>query len=288
MHGVAGQVGLLLHAAGVGQHRARVLQQRGELEVAERRAERQPRRAGRPALEPRARPRVHAGRRPAAGAPRAARRAARSRAGSSTLPARWAVTSTNSPGAHAVGRRAPRCAPRRAGRAAARCRPSRRRPPRSARPTRSARRFSAAASDEHSSSADAWSVSTRLSSSGIARSNERMPASTWATGICGLGGGQRARQRRVGVAVDEHQVGALARQQALERLEHARRLGRVGAAAELQVVLGPRQAELGEEDLRELLVVVLAGVDQHLLRLLAQPVGDRRRLDELRPVPDDG
>ena len=49
--------------------------------------------------------------------------------------------------------------------------------------TRSARRFSAAASDEHSSRLEAWSVSTRLSSSGIARSNERMPASTWATGI---------------------------------------------------------------------------------------------------------
>ena len=54
------------------------------------------------------------------------------------------------------------------------------------------------------------------------------------------------------------------------------------------MVLGPRQAELGEEDLGELLVVVLAGVDEHLLRLFAQPVGDRRRLDELRPVPDDG
>ncbi len=48
---------------------------------------------------------------------------------------------------------------------------------------RSARRFSAAASEEHRSSEEAWSVSTRLSSSGIARSNERIPASTCATGI---------------------------------------------------------------------------------------------------------
>ena len=108
--------------------------------------------------------------------------------------------------------------------------------------TRSARRFSAAASEEHSSSAEAWSVSTRLSSSGIARSNERMPASTCATGTLRLRGGQRARQRRVGVAVDEHEVGPLARQQPLERVEHARGLGGVGAAAEVELVLGRRQA----------------------------------------------
>jgi hypothetical protein len=53
-------------------------------------------------------------------------------------------------------------------------------------------------------------------------------------------------------------------------------------------VLGAREPELVEEDLGELLVVVLARVDEHLARSLAQPVGDRRRLDELRPVPDDG
>ena len=54
------------------------------------------------------------------------------------------------------------------------------------------------------------------------------------------------------------------------------------------MVLGRREPQLVEEDLRELLVVVLARVDEHLLRPFAQPVGDRRRLDELRPVPDDG
>jgi hypothetical protein len=49
--------------------------------------------------------------------------------------------------------------------------------------TRSPRRIAAGASDEHSSRSAAWSVSTRLSSSGIVRSYERIPASTWATGI---------------------------------------------------------------------------------------------------------
>ena len=44
----------------------------------------------------------------------------------------------------------------------------------------------------------------------------------------------------------------------------------VGAAAELEPVLGAREAQLVEEDLRELVVVVLAGVDHHLVAGLAQ------------------
>ena len=53
-------------------------------------------------------------------------------------------------------------------------------------------------------------------------------------------------------------------------------------------MLGARQAQLVEEDLRELVVVVLARVDQHLVGDLAQRSGDRRGLDELRPVADHG
>jgi hypothetical protein len=48
--------------------------------------------------------------------------------------------------------------------------------------TDSLRRFVTAVSVEHSSRSLAWSVSTRFSSSGIDRSNDRMPASTCATG----------------------------------------------------------------------------------------------------------
>ena len=49
--------------------------------------------------------------------------------------------------------------------------------------TLSWRRCSAGVAEEQSSRSEAWSARTRLSSSGIARSNERIPASTWATGI---------------------------------------------------------------------------------------------------------
>ena len=53
-------------------------------------------------------------------------------------------------------------------------------------------------------------------------------------------------------------------------------------------MLGRGQAELLEEDRRERVVVVLAGVDEHLLVLGAQPARDGRGLDELRAVADDG
>ena len=100
--------------------------------------------------------------------------------------------------------------------------------------------------------------------------------------------GERARQGGVRVAVDEHHVRALGGQQRRERRQHAPGLLRVGAAAEVEQVLGPRKVELVEEDLREDRVVVLARVDEHLVGGLAQPVGDRGGLHELRPVPDDG
>ena len=136
--------------------------------------------------------------------------------------------------------------------------------------TDSARRFSAAASEEHSSSSEAWSVSTRLSSSGIERSNERMPASMWITGIACLGGGEGARERRVRVAVDEGRVRGDLVEQGLERGEHAGGLGGVAAAGDPELAVGPCEAELGEEDRRERVVVVLAGVHEDLLVLLAQ------------------
>ena len=137
----AGEVRLLLHAARVGEHRARVAQQRGEVEVAERRREPD---AG--AERARAGPR------------RRAARAVRGCSGSTTGPgtaaqqrheraraargrrrcrrgARWPARSRR---ARRRPPRAPRSAPRRAARAAARRRPSRRRPPRS-RPRRARR-----------------------------------------------------------------------------------------------------------------------------------------------------
>ena len=79
--------------------RARLAQQRAELDVAERLGQRQalespPARSSRPAsLQARARARVQRRTGPAPAAPRSSSTSARRRAGSSTLPARWAVSS---------------------------------------------------------------------------------------------------------------------------------------------------------------------------------------------------
>ena len=60
----------------------------------------------------------------------------------------------------------------------------------------------------------------------------------------------------------------------------------VGRRADPQLVIGRGDTELAEEHGRQLVVVVLAGVHEHLLVALAQHARDRRRLDELRPVAD--
>ena len=57
----------------------------------------------------------------------------------------------------------------------------------------------------------------------------------------------------------------------------------------VEPVSGLGEAELVEEDLGELRVVVLPGVHHDLVDSgLAQCQGQRRRFDELRTVPDDG
>ncbi len=115
-----------------------------------------------------------------------------------------------------------------------------------------------------------------------------MPASDVHDGNAGLGGGEAAGERGVGIAVDERRLGANVRYQRLERGEHASGLGRVRAAADSQLAVGLREPELLEEHARERIVVVLTGMYEDLLVVLAQESGDGGGLDELRAVADDG
>ena len=72
-------------------------------------------------------------------------------------------------------------------------------------------------------------------------------------------------------------------------LDHGGQLLGVGAAAGAEHVVGSRHAELGEEDLRHVAVVVLAGVDEHVVAVgveLARGGDQRRHLDEVRPRRD--
>ena len=85
-----------------------------------------------------------------------------------------------------------------------------------------------------------------------------------------LGGGQRPGQCGVGVAVDEDQAGVVLAEHSLDAGEAARRLlgVRAGPDAQRDVRLGQRQ--LLEEHAGQTVVVVLAGIDQHLTHALAQ------------------
>ena len=104
-----------------------------------------------------------------------------------------------------------------------------------------------------------------------------------------LRGGEPAGEGRVRVPVDEHPVGALGEDGCLDAGEHPGGLLGMRARSSLQAVGGRREAELVEEDLRELGVVVLPGVDDNLLETaLAERDRERSRLDELRAVADDG
>ena len=98
-----------------------------------------------------------------------------------------------------------------------------------------------------------------------------------------------SRERRVRVPVDEDGVGTLLEHGALDPGEHARGLLRVGAGAALEPVGGRVELELLEEDRGELGIVVLARVERDLFDArVSKREGEGSRLDELRPVADDG
>ena len=149
--------------------------------------------------------------------------------------------------------------------------------------TPSPRRIAAERSSGANRIAEAASTSIRLRSSGIERSPLRSPASTWATGR--PGGGPGPGERRVGVAVDEHQCrarGGGSRPQSAASIDGDVR------GAEVERDGGLVELELLEEDGRQRGVPVLAGVDDELLDPgVAERHRERRRLDELGPVADD-
>ena len=103
-----------------------------------------------------------------------------------------------------------------------------------------------------------------------------------------LGRREPARERRVGVPVHEDGVGSLRQDRLLDAGQHPARLLRVRSRSDLEPVVGVAQLELVEEDLRELRVVVLTRVEDNLVDLVSKCEGQGSRLDELRPVSDDG
>ncbi len=103
-----------------------------------------------------------------------------------------------------------------------------------------------------------------------------------------LGHDHRRREGRVRVAVDDDAVRGPLGEDRLQAPEHLRGLRRMrpGTHAQVHVRLGNLQ--VAEERGAHGVVVVLAGVDQHLGVRLAQETADRCRLHELRARAHDG
>ncbi len=102
--------------------------------------------------------------------------------------------------------------------------------------------------------------------------------------------GQCRGDSRVHVPGNHDQVGRIGDQQRLEALHDLGGLLGVGAGADLEHVVRGGNAELLEEDFRHQAVVVLAGVDDHLLAFghaITQGGDDRGHLDEVRPSAEN-
>ena len=85
----------------------------------------------------------------------------------------------------------------------------------------------------------------------------------------GLRRRERGGQRRVRVSVDQRQIRLCLGEHPFEETEDPRGLLGVRAAPGAELAVRRGYPELLEEDLRELVVVVLAGVDEHLAMALA-------------------
>ena len=99
--------------------------------------------------------------------------------------------------------------------------------------------------------------------------------------------GQGARERRVRVPVDEDELRPRFREDGLQRRQHPRGLRRVRAGPDPELDVRRGHPELLEEHARHLVVVVLSGVDERLVVVLAQSARDGGGLDELRPIADN-
>ena len=98
---------------------------------------------------------------------------------------------------------------------------------------------------------------------------------------------ERAGEGRVRVSVHKHEIRLLLLEDVFEPPHHLRGLSRLSRAPDAEVVIGPRHVEDFEEHVGHVLVVVLAGVNQNLLMVLADLSAHRRGFDELRACADD-
>lgn len=103
-------------------------------------------------------------------------------------------------------------------------------------------------------------------------------------GYAELGGGDR----RVGVAVGNHQVGLSVHQCRLDASEDLRGLRRMARRADSKIEIRLSQADVVHDLSRQERVVVLAGMDEDLFQAgLGKRLADRSGLGDLRTRSDD-
>jgi hypothetical protein len=99
-----------------------------------------------------------------------------------------------------------------------------------------------------------------------------------------LASDHRAGRGRVDVADDDDPVGPVGERHLLIGDHHPAGLLGMAARADSEMVVGLRQLQVGEEGVRHVHVVMLAGMDQHRLeaRRRGERVPERRHLHEIR------
>jgi hypothetical protein len=124
-----------------------------------------------------------------------------------------------------------------------------------------------------------WSTSTRLTSSGIFLLNDRKPASTWATGICSLAAA-RTPARVVLVSPKTKAISGLSfKKYFLNAFQHISSLLAMGSGSNAQMIIGIWYAQFLEEDPAHLVIVMLTGVNDNLIHILANFSRDWCELD---------
>jgi hypothetical protein len=104
-----------------------------------------------------------------------------------------------------------------------------------------------------------------------------------------LGHHDGAGDRRVHVADHQHRLGLLVLEDGLEAADDLGGLQGVRRRADVEREVGTRDVQVVEEDAGQLVVVVLAGMDQPRLPegLAGEGAHERRDLDEVGPRPGD-
>src|SRR5258708_1627138 len=100
--------------------------------------------------------------------------------------------------------------------------------------------------------------------------------------------GRNHSEAAISIAVEKHGIGPFLLENVVNAGNHRRDRLRWRIASRLQGEIRPADIELLEEDVIQLVVEVLAGMDQDLLHMAIELGDNARKLDELGPRANDG